>query len=92
MSPSKSSPSSARDTFHPMPARAHSVESAVCRELLAESGASFDSLVVRRIPNGVCLEGVMHADVPADNVSSAARRVDGVVQVRNNLLVCHDGQ
>lgn len=66
----------------------HSLESLVRRKLLAQAEFTFSSLVVHRIPNGVCLEGVLQsADCGAD-VSKTALGVDGVSEVQNHLLVC----
>ncbi len=66
----------------------HSIESGVRRELLANPGFSVSSLVVRRIPNGVCLEGVVHVHDKKADVGSVARQVMGVKEVQNHLLVC----
>ena len=73
---------------------AHQIEENVQRELLAQAGLQFSSLVVRRVPNGVCLEGVLEAD-DADGASSSinglARRVAGVQEVLNHLVVHQAG-
>ena len=68
----------------------HSVESGVRRRLLADPAFSVSSLVVRRIPNGVCLEGVVHVHVDKADVTAAARQVLGVKEVQNHLLICTD--
>lgn len=68
----------------------HSMESGVRRELIANPGFSVSSLVVRRIPNGVCLEGVVRVHDETADVISVARRVMGVEKVQNHLLVCSD--
>ena len=65
----------------------HELEHSVQRELLAQPGLDFSSLVVRRIPGGVCLEGVLEASVGADDVTSLAQRVAGVQQVLNHLVI-----
>lgn len=65
----------------------HQVEHAVRRELLAEPHLRFASLVVRRINDGVCLQGVLEADEDSPDVSTIAQRVDGVHQVLNRLVV-----
>ncbi len=67
--------------------RPHSIEWNVRRALLSECGLDFASLVVRRIPNGVCLEGVLNCLATDDELASAARSVEGVVDVQNHLLV-----
>lgn len=68
------------------PNRAHSVERQVQRKLLAHPSLRFSSLVVRRMPDGICLEGVLTANPGAD-VCSLARQVEGVNRVLNHLLV-----
>ncbi len=67
--------------------RGHRIEQEVQRELLAEPGYHFASLVIRRLDNGVCLQGVLEATDDAPDVSSIAQRVSGVAQVLNHLLV-----
>lgn len=69
------------------PSVPHRVEHAVQRALLGHPHLHFASLVVRRINNGVCLQGVLEADENAPDVSSIAQRVDGVQQVLNRLVV-----
>jgi len=64
----------------------HRLEQAVQRRLLAHPELRFSSLVIRRIPNGVCLEGVLENDAELD-VSSLARSVAGVQEVLNHLVV-----
>lgn len=68
------------------PSGAHSVERQVQRKLLANPSLRFSSLVVRRMPDGICLEGVLTANEGAD-VCSLARQVEGVSRVLNHLLV-----
>ncbi|MGQ0632987.1 MAG: BON domain-containing protein [Planctomycetaceae bacterium] len=65
----------------------HQVEHAVQRELLAHPRLHFASLVVRRIDNGVCLQGVLEADDESPDVSSIAQRIAGVQQVLNRLVI-----
>jgi hypothetical protein len=65
----------------------HQVESEVRRALIARPELHFKSLVVRRLRNGVCLEGVLEADVSAPDVDELAREVAGVECVINRLLV-----
>jgi hypothetical protein len=68
------------------PSRAHSIERQVQRKLLASPGLHFSSLVVRRMPDGICLEGVLTASDGSD-VCSVAQQVEGVTRVLNHLLV-----
>lgn len=65
----------------------HELEQSVQRELLSQPGLDFSSLVVRRIPGGVCLEGVLEATDEADDVASLVQRVAGVDQVLNHLVI-----
>lgn len=68
------------------PVRAHSLERQVQRKLLAHPQLRFSSLVVRRTPDGICLEGVLTATDGSD-VCSLARQVEGVDRVLNRILV-----
>lgn len=75
----------------PTPKTQHSpyaLESSVRRELLSDEGLCFSKLVVRRTPQGVCLEGVLELDrcVADADLMSAALRVAGVGTVQNNLV------
>lgn len=65
----------------------HRVESQVKRELQSDPGLRFSSLVVRRINDGVCLEGVLDVDDTVPDVDSLARRVAGVNNVLNHLVL-----
>jgi hypothetical protein len=65
----------------------HELELTVQRELLAQPGMDFASLVVRRIPGGVCLEGVLETSAGVEDVVSLAQRVTGVEQVLNHLVI-----
>lgn len=65
----------------------HFVEQEVQRELLAEPSLHFASLVVRRIDDGVCLQGVLEADDKTCDVSRIAQRVAGVRHVLNRLVI-----
>lgn len=67
--------------------RPHRIEQEVQRELLAEPKLRFASLVVRRIHDGVCLQGVLEANDEAPDVCSVAQRVTGVQHVLNRLLI-----
>jgi hypothetical protein len=66
--------------------RPHSLERQVLRKLLANPQLRFSSLVVRRTPAGVCLEGVLTATDGSD-LCSLARQVEGVELVLNHVLV-----
>lgn len=66
----------------------HDIESGVRRRLLAATGVSVSSLVVRRVPNGVCLQGVIRYDDDSFDVSRAIRELPGVREVVNQMVVC----
>ena len=67
--------------------RPHWIERQVQHRLLSQPGLHFSSLVVRRISNGVCLEGTLEADDKAPDVICLAQEVSGVEEVRNRLVV-----
>ncbi|MCP4170330.1 MAG: hypothetical protein GY758_06105 [Fuerstiella sp.] len=67
----------------------HLLETQVHRELLSDTHLDFSSLVIRRIPNGVCLQGVVEIDDPKADVSGSAMRVKGVGNVQNRLVMHH---
>ncbi len=65
----------------------HQVEQDVRRALLSQPSLHFSSLVVRRIADGVCLQGVLEVDDGSPDVSTIAQRVSGVNCVLNHLLI-----
>lgn len=68
----------------------HTIERDVQRHLLVDSDFHISSLVVHRIPDGICLEGTLWAVNDKDNlkeVSQEAMRVAGVKQVLNHLVL-----
>jgi osmotically-inducible protein OsmY len=65
----------------------HRIEQEVQQVLLSDSSLSFSTLVVRRIADGVCLEGVLEVDATATDVGLLARQVAGVEHVLNHLVV-----
>ncbi len=64
----------------------HRLEQEVRNRLMAEPSLNFTSLVVRRVRDGLCLEGVLEAD-DSDDVSTLVRRVCGATPVLNHLVV-----
>ncbi len=64
----------------------HGLEQAVHRRLRSQPGLQIASLVIRRIPNGVCLEGVLESDTEHD-ICTLARSVAGVDEVLNHLVI-----
>jgi osmotically-inducible protein OsmY len=67
--------------------RPHRTAFAVQNSLLQEPGLDFSSLVVREMPNGVCLEGVVSVDAGSPDIDSLVRLVSGVDRVLNRLVV-----
>ncbi|MFN9717157.1 MAG: hypothetical protein ACK58L_00585 [Planctomycetota bacterium] len=67
---------------------ARQLEADVRRALLSEEGLNIASLVVRRLPNGVCLEGVIRVNSDDVDVCKSVRQLTGVGDVRNHLVVC----
>ena len=67
----------------------HEVEQNVWHELQQVSSGHFSSLVVRRLPDGVCLQGVIEtADIDfLDDVERLVKRVACVDRVLNQLLI-----
>lgn len=65
----------------------HGIEKDVQRALLSEPRLHFSSLVIHRMPNGVCIEGIVEADDGSPDISRVAKRVAGVDQVLNRVLV-----
>ena len=68
------------------------VEQEVRRHLLTHPNLKFSSLVIRRIRDGVCLEGVLEADQTVPDVCRLAQSVAGVRQVLNHLVVRESGR
>jgi hypothetical protein len=60
----------------------------VRRALLSEDGLDIASLVVRRVPNGVCLEGVIRVNGDDVDVCRAVRKLAGIGEILNHLVVC----
>jgi hypothetical protein len=65
----------------------HELERTVLHELLAQPAVAFPSLVVRRTPDGLCLQGVMECEDSGIDVCSIVRRVAGVERVLSQLVV-----
>lgn len=57
------------------------------RQLLAEEGLTFSSLVVRRVADCICLEGVLEIDTDDIDVDAAALRIAAGTSLRNQLIV-----
>jgi len=82
-----SPPRFASEALAPAQVPPHQVEQEVRRALLSQPNLHFASLVVRRIADGVCLQGILQTDVESPDVCSIAQRVSGVNCVLNHLLI-----
>lgn len=67
---------------------AHQLESDVRRVLNAAPGLDIGALIVRKLPNGICLEGVIHVSSDEFDVCNVVRGIEGVGEVVNHLVVC----
>jgi hypothetical protein len=65
----------------------HALERAVRRQLNSFPDVRFLELVVRRVPNGICLEGVMETCGKAPDVAALVREIARVDNVLNHLIV-----
>jgi osmotically-inducible protein OsmY len=82
-----SPPRFASEALAPAQISPHQVEQEVRRALLSQPNLHFSSLVVRRITDGVCLQGILQTDTESSDVCSIAQRVSGVNCVLNHLLI-----
>lgn len=64
----------------------HLVEYDVRRKLMAEPQLAFRSLVVRRIPDGICLEGTLESCPDDFDIAEFVREVTGIEVVLNHLV------
>ena len=71
-----------------IPRSAHQLEADVRRALAVAEGLDIGSLVVRRLPNGICLEGVVRVSSDDFDVCRAVREIEGVGEVVNHLVTC----
>ncbi|MBI1345856.1 hypothetical protein GC163_06160 [bacterium] len=67
----------------------HSLECEVHARLSQHPGLTVKSLVVRRIPNGVCLEGRIETQDDAFDPARFVRQIPGLGEVVNHLVVNH---
>ncbi|MBX3443019.1 MAG: hypothetical protein KF774_11495 [Planctomyces sp.] len=67
----------------------HDLEREVQRRLLDEPGLKFASLVVRRMRDGVCIQGVLETETGLPDLSLLARQVRGVDRVVDQVVVRH---
>ena len=66
----------------------HSVEERVQRLLLSDSRFHFSTLVVHRIADGVCVQGVVETEKDCEQLCSVIQSVPGVRRVLNQLVIC----
>ena len=83
----KSSPNLPETQTGPL-TQGHSFEARIRHDLMAHPELVFSSLVVHRIPGGVCLEGVVTSRSDAVDVCQTVRKVAGVNAVLNHLVMC----
>ena len=66
----------------------HQLEAEVREALSSADGVDVGGLMVRRLPNGICLEGVVRVSSDDFDVCSAVREIEGVGEIVNHLVVC----
>jgi hypothetical protein len=74
-------------TEPPVPPVGHSYEARIRHDLMAVPELEFSSLVVHRIPDGICLEGVVSTTSDDVDVCQRVREVAGVNAVLNHLVM-----
>uniref|UniRef100_A0A7C2NZX8 BON domain-containing protein n=1 Tax=Schlesneria paludicola TaxID=360056 RepID=A0A7C2NZX8_9PLAN len=67
---------------------AHEMEREVQRRLKAQPGIEIKSLVVRRTPDGVCLEGRIETQEQDVDLRGLMAGIPGLNEVINHLVVC----
>ena len=65
----------------------HRFEHSLRRKLLSQPGMRFSSLVIRRLRDGICLEGTLQVDDGATDVGGTLKKVCGVQRLLNHLVV-----
>jgi hypothetical protein len=65
----------------------HRLEHEVRSRLMSEPQLQFTSLVVRRLPDGLCLEGVVETSGDPDDVAELIRQICDVPNIANRLVV-----
>jgi hypothetical protein len=66
----------------------HALEREVHRRLQSQPGLDIKSLVVRRLPNGVCLEGRIEAENDAVDLRRLMSGLAGVDELVNHIVIC----
>jgi osmotically-inducible protein OsmY len=67
--------------------RGHDLECEVQRRLLEQPGLRFTSLVIRRLDDGVCIQGVLETDSDAPDLIGLAKQVAGVERVIDQVVI-----
>ena len=82
-------PSSAQSTAHPSAGvRPHAMEMDIQRALLNLPEVRFSSLRVHRLPDGICLTGIVQVPPgPRPRFDRLVREVAGVERVLNHLVM-----
>ena len=70
-----------------LPTENHFLETRVRHDLMAHPEMEFSSLVVHRIPDGLCLEGVVSTTADRHGVCQMVKEVAGVNSVINHLVM-----
>lgn len=66
----------------------HRVERRLHHHLTTHPEYQFSDLVVHRVPNGVCLEGRLHAGPGAPDLNEEVFRILGRCRVINHVVLC----
>lgn len=67
--------------------KSHDYERDIQRKLLEVPGLHFSSLVVRRLDNGVCVQGVLESSGPHIDVARMVRELTGIENVLDQVVV-----
>lgn len=68
----------------------HRLEPLVRGILTDGCGFHVDRLVVRRTPDGLCLDGVIRSPRGSDGLTDLIRAATGVAEILNRLVVFHE--
>ena len=67
----------------------HGIEKEVQRTIARQPGIQILSLTVRRLEDGVCLDGTLETDRPCPDFVDLLRQIAGIKKVVNRLRVRH---
>ena len=86
--PASNDPRSTTDSgiFSPM----HPLEYEVIRKLRAHPSIKISSLVVRRVPEGICLQGMLETSPHDPEVKAFLQEIEELATVVNRLVCCHE--